>query len=208
MTVGQMDSRVGVIGIILAGGRARRMGGQDKALIELGGKQLLTHAITCLAPQVETMALSANGDPAPYAPFGLPIVADSIEDGGPLSGILAAMDWAREVHPGAKWIASVAVDTPFFPKDLILRLQQALGDGRAAVAASGGRLHPVFGLFHVELADNLRAYLDAGARKARFWSGIAGATRVEFLTDSLDPFMNMNSPEDVERISYLFPFAQ
>lgn len=176
------------------------MGGQDKALIELNGKPLLAHVIARLAPQVETMILSANGDPAPYAPFGLPIVADSIEDGGPLAGILAAMDWARAECPRVKWLASVAVDTPLFPTDLVARLQEAKGDGQAAVAASGGRLHPTFGLFGLSLAEDLRAYLESGARKAGGWSGVAAAVKVDFATDPADPFTNINTPDDLERM--------
>lgn len=195
-----MDSRAGIIGVILAGGQAKRMGGQDKALIELDGKPLLAHVTVRLARQVETMVLSANGDPAPYTTFGLPIVADSIEEGGPLAGILAAMDWAREVHPGAKWLASVAVDTPLFPTDLVARLQEALGESRAAVATSGGRPHPTFGLFDLSLAEDLRAYLETGARKARGWSGVADAARANFPSKPQEPFANINTAEDLKNL--------
>lgn len=179
------------------------MGGQDKALIALDGKPLLAHVTARFAPQVETMVLSANGDQAPYAPFGLPIVADSIEDAGPLAGLLAAMEWAREVHPEARWLASVAVDTPLFPTDLVARLQEAKGEGRAAVAASSGRLHPTFGLFDLSLAQDLRNYLESGARKAGGWPGIAEAARVEFPCEPSDPFANINTPEDMAHLSAL-----
>lgn len=188
------------MGVILAGGGARRMGGQDKALIELGGEPLLAHVIARLSPQVGEIILSANGNPKAYASFGLPVVPDSIKDGGPLAGLLAGMDWARENRPEARWLASAAVDTPLFPSDLVDRLYAAIGEGQSAVATSGGQLHPTFGLFHVALAGDLRAHLESGARKARGWSSIADAAKADFAAEPHNPFANINTVEDLETL--------
>jgi len=196
-----MDSRAGIIGVILAGGQARRMGGQNKALIEFRGKPLLAHAMERLGPQVETMILSANGDPSAYTEFGLHVVPDSIEDGGPLAGILAAMEWARAQRPAANWLISVAVDTPLFPTDLVARLCEAVGREQSAVARSDGRLHPTFGLFDLNLIGDLRAYLGSGKRKADRWSGVADAIRADFAADPYDPFINANTLEDLVNLA-------
>jgi molybdopterin-guanine dinucleotide biosynthesis protein A len=159
-------SQKGVVGVLLAGGRARRMGGGDKCLRPLGDRPILAHVIARARPQVEALVLNANGDPARFAAFALPVAADLIEDfAGPLAGVLTGMAWARANRPDCPWIATIATDTPFFPGDLVARLRAA-AQGEAAelaCAASAGRAHPVFGLWPVRLADDLRrAMVDDG----------------------------------------------
>lgn len=188
------------LGIILAGGQATRMGGGDKGLRVVAGRPLLAHVIDRLAPQVAGIALNANGDPARFAEYGLPVVADSLPDWpGPLAGVLAGMDWAAT--QGADAIVSVAADTPFFPRDLVAQLHAAAGPSRLALAATreGGKLwrHPTFGLWPVALRDDLRAALQGGLRKVVLWTDAHGAGLAEFGTDPFDPFFNINTPEDI-----------
>jgi molybdenum cofactor guanylyltransferase len=160
---------VTVLGVILAGGRARRMGGGDKGLRVVGGSRLLDHVIVRLRPQVGGMAINANGDPARLVEFGLPVLADSLPDHpGPLAGVLAGLDWAASL--GADAIVTAAADTPFFPRDLAARLQAGAGPSGLCLAASPdetGRVqrHPTFGLWPVALRDDLRAALTGGLRK-------------------------------------------
>ena len=152
-----------VAGVILAGGLARRMGGGDKALLELAGRPLLAHVIERLAPQVDELVLNANGDPARFAQFGLPVVPDTVEGfAGPLAGVLAGMRWAAA--RGHQDVASAAGDTPFFPTDLVARLQAARGDQPICMAATrdperGLSEHPTFALWPVRLADDLEKSL-------------------------------------------------
>ena len=151
-----------VCGIILAGGLARRMGGGDKPLKEIAGKPILTHVIERLQPQCAHLVLNANGDPARFARFGLPVVADDVADfAGPLAGILAGLDWLAANVPHAECAVSVAADTPFIPRDLVERLRAARVREACdiAVAASGGRTHPVIALWPVALRRDLRAAL-------------------------------------------------
>ena len=185
-----------VLGVILAGGLSRRMGGGDKALSTLAGTPVLAHVIARFAPQVERLVLNANGDPARWRGFGLDVLADSLADfPGPLAGLLAAMDWAAIHAPGSRWIASVSCDTPFLPRDLVARLRRE--GGRAAIAASAGQIHPVAGLFDMGLRDELAAYLAAGGRRAGEWASRAGANIAVFASDAVDPFFNINTPEEL-----------
>ena len=160
-----------VVGVLLAGGQARRMGGGDKCLRPLGGRTILAHVIERARPQVGALVLNANGDPARFAPFGLPVVGDVIGGfAGPLAGVLTGMEWTRAHRPDCPWIATIATDTPFFPTDLVERMLGAVENDRAdlACAASGGRAHPVFGLWPVRLADDLRsAMVDEGDAQGR-----------------------------------------
>ena len=189
------------LGVILAGGQATRMGGGDKALLSIGGRTLLARVIDRLEPQVAGLALSANGDPARFERFGLPVLADSLAGfPGPLAGVLAGLDWAAE--QGADSIVTVAADTPFFPDDLVARLHSAQGPRGLALAASPdaeGRLrdHPTFGLWPVALRDDLRAALRGGLRKIILWTGAHQAGRAEWPSDPFDPFFNVNLPEDI-----------
>lgn len=188
------------VGIILAGGLATRMGGGDKALLPLGDGTLLSHVIDRLEPQVAGLALNANGDPARFDGFGLPVLPDSI-DGfvGPLAGVLSGMDWAAA--QGAETIVTAAADTPFFPCDLVPRLMLA-AHGMAqplALAVTDDGRHPTFGLWPVGLRDDLRAALTGGLRKVVQWTDAHDGRTAHFPTQGLDPFFNVNTPEDLAR---------
>ncbi len=196
-----------VVGVILAGGRARRMEGLDKPLIPLAGQPLIERAVLRLAPQVASIVISANGAPDRFEPYGHAIVADRVPGfAGPLAGMLAGLEWAREHAPGTSHVATVAVDTPFFPLDLVARLLTAAGPGDAAVAASNGRLHPVFALVPIAAAGVLAADL-AGGRSLSVgeWLGRLGATPVNFdsAAGNVDPFFNVNTPADLAEAAAL-----
>lgn len=191
-----------IAGVILAGGLARRMGGGDKALLPLAGRPLLAHVIDRLSPQVEVMVLNANGDPARFAAFALPVVADTVEGfAGPLAGILAAMRWAAP--QGYTHVASAAGDTPFFPADIVARLAAAARpDAPIAIAATedperGLSEHPTFGLWPVALADDLHAALSADMRKVIVWASRHGVARALVSDAGAYPFFNVNTPDDL-----------
>lgn len=188
-------------GVILAGGRATRMGGGDKGLREVGGRRLIDHVIARLAPQCGPLALNANGDPARFADLGLPVLPDSLPDHpGPLAGVLAGLDWAAAAGHSA--IVTAAADTPFFPTDLVARLRAAVGPSGLALAASPdacGKIHrhPTFGLWPVHLRDDLRTALQEGLRKIVLWTDSHGAGTAVFEGGTFDPFFNINTPEDI-----------
>ncbi|MCC5962487.1 MAG: molybdenum cofactor guanylyltransferase MobA [Rhodobacteraceae bacterium] len=193
-------------GIILAGGLATRMGGGDKGLRDLAGRPLLAHVIDRLAPQVRAIAINANGPPARLAGFGLPVVADSVPGWpGPLAGLLAGMDWAAE--QGCQTVLIVPADTPFLPRDLAMRLQSATGPHGAAYAATrrGGTVHahPVCGLWPVLLRDDLRRAITGGMRRVRDWAAAQEAGQALFDATPIDPFFNINTPEDLARAETL-----
>ena len=186
------------LGLILAGGRSRRMGGGDKALMLLAGRPLLAHVAARLAPQCAVTVISANGDPARFAPFGLDVVADDVPDfAGPLAGILAGMDVAYARDLG--WIVSVPVDTPVVPHDLVARLHAARGgELRPVVAASGARRHPAVGLWPVGLRGALRhAVATDGVRRVGDFAERHAAAIADWPTAPHDPFLNLNTPADV-----------
>jgi molybdopterin-guanine dinucleotide biosynthesis protein A len=191
-----------VLGVILAGGQARRLGGGDKALRDLAGTPLLGHAIKRLAPQVSQIVINANGDPSRFDSFRLPVVGDTVEGfAGPLAGVLAGMEWAVENAPDCPWIVTCATDAPFFPEDLVARLLAAVdADGvDMACAESDGRTHPVFGLWPVHLhAELCRALVDEDIRKVARWTARYGLIVVKFPVSVVDPFFNINQPEDLE----------
>ena len=191
-----------VVGLLLAGGQSRRMGGGDKALRLLGGMTLLEHVIERMRPQVDVLLLNANGDPARFAKFGLPVVADSVPDfAGPLAGVLAGLDWAAAHRPDCADIVTAATDAPFLPGDLVNRLaaEREMAGADLACAASGGRTHPVFGLWPVRLRENLRrAILQEGTRKVDQWTVRYRLAAVPFADRPIDPFFNANRPEDLE----------
>jgi len=195
------------VGVLLAGGLARRMGGGDKPLRLLGGRPLLDHVIERLRPQVAGLVLNANGDPARFAEYGLPIVADSIPDyAGPLAGILAGLDWAAENRPDCPMIASVPTDAPFLPLDLVKRMADAMSAEGAdlACAASSGQAHPVIGLWPVRLRDALRhALVEEGIRKVDVWTARYRLATVAFSDEPIDPFFNANRPDDLEEAARL-----
>jgi molybdopterin-guanine dinucleotide biosynthesis protein A len=177
------------------------MGGGDKGLIRLGGRLVLDHVLDRLKPQVSQVMLNANGDPTRFAHYGLPVVPDSVEGfAGPLAGVLAGLEWARD-NTQAEWVATAATDTPFFPVDFVTRMLAAIEAAGAdmACAASDGRHHPVFGLWPVRLAADLRhALMEEGIRKVDLWTARHKLVAVEFATQPHDPFYNVNRPEDVE----------
>ena len=202
-----------ILGLLLAGGQSRRMGGGDKALRVLDGRPLLQRVVDRMRPQVAALVLNANGDPARFAGFGMPVVADSIPDfAGPLAGILAGLDWAAAHRPDCPVIASVATDAPFLPENLVSNLHQGMAaDGaELACAASAGQPHPVIGLWPVRLRDDLRhALVEGGVRKVDVWTGRYRLATVSFPELSLgdgvaiDPFFNANRPEDFARAAAL-----
>lgn len=197
-----------IAGVILAGGRATRMGGGDKPLRELAGRPMLAYVVERLRPQVDGLVLNANGDPARFAAFGLPVVPDAVGDyAGPLAGVLAGMRWTEYSMPEAHFVVSVAGDTPFFPSNLVQRLAACctLGDDMIAMAASFDGVHPVFGLWPVRLADDLEAFLAEG-KSGKILAFADRYNRInvpfEHLTidhDEIDPFFNINTPEEAER---------
>ena len=190
--------RADVAGIVLAGGLARRMGGGDKPLRLLGGRPMLAHVIERLAPQVAAIAINANGDPARFDGFGLPVVADGVADfPGPLAGILAGMDWAAA--EGFAAVVSVPGDSPFIPRDLVARLEAARAEAGLplACAESGGQIHPPVGLWPVGLRDELRTALLAGERKIDRWTARFGCAQASWPALPVDPFFNANAPEEL-----------
>ncbi|MSP48141.1 MAG: molybdenum cofactor guanylyltransferase MobA [Alphaproteobacteria bacterium] len=189
-----------VVGVLLAGGQSRRMGGGDKSLRLLGGRPILERVIDRLRPQVGPIILNANGDPRRFAATGLPVVADSVEGfAGPLAGVLAGLDWAAAHAPDAVWIATAATDAPFLPRDLVSRLIVATEEGAELVCvASHGRPHPVIGLWPLSLREDLRrAVTEEGVRKVDAWTGRHRLAIVDFPADPVDPFFNVNTPEDL-----------
>ena len=197
-------------GVLLAGGLARRMGGGDKPMRQIGGRTILERVIARLQPQCDGLILNANGDPARFAAFGLPVVADSVADfPGPLAGILAALDWTAANRPGIEFILSAAADCPFLPRDLVSRLHRGRAEEKAelAVASSGGQSHPVIGLWNVALREELRhALVVEDIRKIDRWTARYKLATVEWPTAPLDPFFNANTMDDIaeaERLAKL-----
>ncbi len=194
--------------VILAGGLSRRMGGGDKTLLELAGKPMLARVIDRLSAQVRPIAINANGDPARFTGFGLPVIADTVGDhAGPLAGVLAGLEWAQRTDPALTHIITVAGDTPLFPHDLVAGLLAA-NDGhgeRIVLAASGGYRHPVFGLWPVALAGDLAAWMaSTDTYKVLAWVGEHDHAFAEFAhEDGIDPFFNANTPEELDELERL-----
>jgi molybdopterin-guanine dinucleotide biosynthesis protein A len=189
------------LGVLLAGGLARRMGGGDKPLRMIGEQTILERVIERLAPQCDGLVINANGDPARFEAFGLPVVADGVAGHpGPLAGILAGLEWAAAHRPEISHVVSVAADTPFIPRDLVSRLVDAAADARVpfACAASGGWTHPVIGLWPVGLAGALRQALTVeDERKIDRFTARHGCASAEWPIAPVDPFFNANAPEDL-----------
>ena len=188
-------------GVLLAGGLARRMGGGDKPMRTISGRTILDRVIARLTPQCDGLIINANGDPARFAAFGLPVVADNVADfPGPLAGILAALDWAAANRPDVSLVLSAAADCPFLPRDLVSRLHAALvaENAQLAVAASDGQSHPVIGLWSVSLRDELRHSLVVeDIRKIDRWTARYRLATVTWPSTPLDPFFNANTVEDI-----------
>lgn len=195
------------LGLVLAGGLARRMGGGDKTLRTVAGRAILERVLDRLRPACRAVILNANGDPARFSAFGLPVVPDAVPGyAGPLAGVLTAMRYARDHHPEIAWIVSVAADTPFLPRDFVERLHaaRAAEDVRLACAASGGFSHPVNALWPVSLeADLTRALIDEDIRKIDRFTARYPLATVEWPSEPYDPFFNANTPEDVEEAERL-----
>ncbi|MET3660027.1 molybdenum cofactor guanylyltransferase MobA [Aquamicrobium ahrensii] len=189
-----------IAGIILAGGLSSRMGGGDKPLLELNGKPVLHHIIGRISPQVGALALNANGDLDRFAAFGLPVLPDTTPGfPGPLAGVLAGLEWieAQQTHQA---LVTVAGDTPFLPFDLVARLSAARSNNpqAIAIAGSGGRDHPVFGLWPAGMSAPLRSYLIGGGRKVLDFIRSRPFVSVNFdAHDGIDPFFNINTPDDL-----------
>jgi molybdopterin-guanine dinucleotide biosynthesis protein A len=189
------------LGAILAGGLARRLGGGDKALRSVGGRTVLSRLIERVAPQVAQMILNANDDPHRFGGLGLPVVADSLQGHpGPLAGVLAALDWAAASAPGIDWVLTVPGDAPFLPRDLVLRLHAARlrDNARFACAASAGQAHPVVGLWPVAFREELRrGVTEQGFRRVDAFTRFYPCPLVEWPTEPVDPFFNVNTPADL-----------
>jgi molybdopterin-guanine dinucleotide biosynthesis protein A len=188
-----------IAGVILAGGLASRMGGGDKGFIRIGGKPILDHVIARLKPQTEALAINANGDASRFQAYGLPVLPDTIPGSvGPLAGVLAGLEWAANL--GFDFIVTVATDTPFFPRDLVVKLKSSMRDSNAelAVAAYDTQHHPVFGLWPVALREDLRrAIAEEGIRKVDEWTARHRLAVAQFGPKAYDPFFNANRPEDL-----------
>ncbi len=192
--------RADTVGVILAGGLARRMGGGDKPLKMLGGRPLLDHVIARLSPQVAMLLLNANGDTARFAPWGLAVVPDGVADyPGPLAGVLAALDWVAQHRPAIPWVVSIPGDCPFIPADLVARLHRAREAAAVplACARSDGQAHPPVALWGVSLRDELRAALLTGERKIDRWTARHGCAHADWPAAPYDPFFNANTPDDL-----------
>ena len=191
------------LGLVLAGGLARRMGGGDKARITVGGVSILQRVLGCMTPQCARVILNANGDPARFADTRLPVIADSVPNfAGPLAGILAGLDWTAANFPQCAWLASVPGDCPFLPGDLVSRLHEVrIAAGTPlACARSGEWRHPVVAVWPVALREDLRrALLDEGLRKIELWTAHHGVAVADWPVEPVDPFFNVNTPEDAAR---------
>lgn len=196
-----------VLGCVLAGGQSRRMGGGDKSLLDLGGKTMLEMILSRLTPQVPEIILNANGDPARFSRFGLPVIPDPVgEYAGPLAGVLAGLTYAKDKMPDVTHVVSVAGDTPFFPGSLVKRLCSTVPADKPviALASSADKLHPVFGLWPVVLHADLHTWLTTGqSGKVLAFVDRHDSVEVSFDTDpatGLDPFFNANKPDDLATV--------
>ena len=195
-----LNSRV--CGLLLAGGQSRRMGGGDKCLRRLGGQTVLARILHIVRPQVGPLVLNANGDGARFADYDLPVASDVVDGfAGPLAGVLTGLEWALANAPECQWLASFACDAPFAPRDLVSRFLAAVAEENAdmACATSAGRDQPVFGLWPVRLADDLRAALvEEDIRKVDVWTARYRLARADWPTQPVDPFFNVNRPDDLD----------
>jgi len=207
-----MPTETPTLGLVLAGGLARRMGGGDKPLTRIGGATILSRVLERLKPQCTRVVLNANGDPARFADTGLPVIPDDVPDfAGPLAGILAGLDWAAAHVPEVSYVVSVPGDCPFLPRDLVARLHQARAAAGQllACARSGEWRHPVVGVWPVALRADLRhALTKEDLRKIELWTARHGVALADWPAAPVDPFFNVNTPEDAaaaERLAVQHP---
>ena len=197
-----MPPEPNICGLLLAGGQSRRMGGGDKCLRRLGGQTVLARILHIVRPQVGPLVLNANGDGARFADYDLPVASDVVDGfAGPLAGVLTGLEWALANAPECQWLASFACDAPFAPRDLVSRFLAAVAKENAdmACATSAGRDQPVFGLWPVRLADDLRAALvEEDIRKVDVWTARYRLARADWPTQPVDPFFNVNRPDDLD----------
>jgi molybdopterin-guanine dinucleotide biosynthesis protein A len=205
-----MKSAESVVGVILAGGKSSRMGGGDKCLLPLAGRPVLASVIARLRPQVSDIVINANGEPARFANFGLPVVGDSVTGfAGPLAGVHAGLEWVKVNRPDARYVVSVASDTPFIPDNLVQRFLSELNHHSGfLVAASAVGLHPVIGLWTVAMGPDLQQWLEQGNHKVTAFAKQRGAVEVFFEPVKvegrlIDPFFNINRPEELDLASAL-----
>ena len=196
-----------VLGVVLAGGLATRMGGVDKGKLSLGPqKTILDEVLKRLMPQVEATVINANGEPSRFDQYQLPVVVDSMAGfQGPLAGVLAGLEYAQDHE--FQWVCSVAADTPFFPTDLVsCFMRKAKKEKSPIVLASSYNAlksrwmrQPTFGLWHIKMMDQLRQALKEGIRKIVVWTDAVGGVEAQFIHDQsqLDPFFNVNTPDDL-----------
>jgi len=205
------DIGADVTGVLLAGGRSSRMGGNEKALLDLGGRPMLQHVADRFSPQVARTVINANGDPARFDGFALPVVADGVEgQPGPLAGLLAGIAWAQRETPSARFIATAPADCPFLPRDLVARLMATLleADSPCAIAATAGQRHPVAGLWRIELAGAAADALAQNMRALHRFADAQGCAVAGFSPAPIggaivDPFFNVNTPDDLQRAETL-----
>jgi molybdenum cofactor guanylyltransferase len=202
------------LGLVLAGGLARRMGGGDKPRTKIGGATILSRVLERMTPQCTRLIVNANGDPARFADTSLPVIPDDVPDfAGPLAGVLAGLDWAAANAPAARYVASVPGDCPFLPRDLVTRLHEARQrqDKPLACARSGEWRHPVVAIWPVALRADLRkALTQDDMRKIEIWTARHGVALADWPAEPVDPFFNVNTPEDAaaaERLAAQYPDA-
>ncbi len=202
-----------LVGILLAGGQSRRMGGGDKGLNDIAGKPMLQHVADRLAPQVQRLAINANGKADRFSGFDLPIFPDTMAGNpGPLAGVLAGLRWTAANVPGATHILTAPTDTPLLPLDLAIRLTSASSvelENTIAIAKSDGGRQPVIGVWPVALADDLEAALLDGVRKVLAWTDRHGTVFAHFQSieiggETVDPFFNANTPEELDDARRIF----
>lgn len=194
-----------ILGVILAGGQSKRMGGGHKGLIKLQKKPLCLHAIERLRPQVSSVILNVNTHEELFAQFSLRLIKDSLDSfAGPLAGVLAGMDWASE--NGYEYIVTAAADTPFFPLNLVNDLVQVMKKDNCSIVMASTisckekkNIHPTFGLWKVDLREDLRESLNEGVRKMIVWTDKHAYSYSKFKQDRFDPFFNINTPEDLKK---------
>lgn len=189
-----------VAGLVLMGGRASRMGGGDKALIEIGGRPALSWLIERFGPQVGSLALSANGDPVRFSEYPLPVIADEPGDEGPLAGVLAGLGWAAK-RPGVTHLATVPGDAPLPPRDLVSRLMDAAVEGPAVAVGPSG-VEPLHALWPLSLRDGLAGLARQGVSSPKRALDMLGAVTVRFIEE--DAFFDLDTPADLERAKFRF----